>query len=480
MKKITIDPLTRLEGHGKIEIFLDDEGNVKESYLQIPELRGFEKFCEGRLAEDMPQITSRICGVCPEAHHLASTKALDTAFGTVPPEPARKLRELMYCSYFIYDHILHFFYLGAPDLIVGPTADPKDRNILGVINKVGVEIGREVIKHRSYGQKILAIIGGKATHPVCGLPGGMSKSITDEDTAQIKPMLESCLGFVQSTIKIFNKLILDNPDYRKLIAGETYYLKTYYMGIVDEKNQLNIYDGKIRVVDPQGKEHAKFSAGEYTDFISEGVNTWTYVKKTYLKKIGGKEGMYRVGPLARLNVSEKMSTPIAQEEYERLYGFFNTKPVHNTLAYHWARLVELLYVCERALQLIDDPQITSDKIRTKSAIASAESRGVGVIEAARGTLIHDYTLTPERLIKKVNLIVPTTSNSAAINRSIGETAKKVIKNGNVSEGLLNMIEMAYRAYDPCFACSTHSFPGHLPLVANIYNSNKKLVKKIVP
>ena len=479
MRKITIDPLTRLEGHGKIEIFLDEQGNVRNSYLQIPELRGFEKFCEGRLAEDMPQITSRICGVCPEAHHLASTKALDIAFGAQPTEPARKLRELMYCSYFIYDHILHFFYLGAPDLIVGPTAAPKDRNIFGVINKLGIETGREVIKHRSYGQKILAIIGGKATHPVCGLPGGMSKSITDQDTAKIKPMLESTLGFVQSAIEIFNKLILENREYRELISGKTYYLNTFYMGIVDEKNQMNIYDGKIRVVDPQGKECAKFDATNYNEFISERVETWTYVKTTYLKKIGRKDGMYRVGPLARLNVSEKMATPLAQEEYERLYGFFNTKPVHNTLAYHWARLVELLFVCERALQLVNDPDITSDKIRTKSGLSPSESRGIGIIEASRGTLIHDYTMSPQRTITKVNLIVPTTSNSAAINKSINETANHLIKNGSVSEGILNMIEMAYRAYDPCFACSTHSFPGGLPLVLNIYDSNRRLVKKIV-
>jgi F420-non-reducing hydrogenase large subunit len=476
MKKITIDPVTRLEGHAKIEIFLDETGNVKETYLQTPELRGFEKFCEGRLAEDMPQLTSRICGVCPVAHHIASTKALDMAYGVELPETAKKLRELLYCGYIIYDHILHFYFLAAPDFILGPDAPPQDRNIIGVINKLGVEIGKEVIKHRGYGQKITAILGGKATHPVCGLPGGISKGLSDDERKEIENMLVSCLEFAKTSFKLFNQLVLSNEKYLDLIKGDVYKLETYYMGQVDDKNQLNFYAGKVRVISPAGKEFLKFNPENYLDVISERVESWTYTKMPYLKKLGPETGTYRVGALARLNVSDRIATPLAQEEFEKFYKFFGKKPVHNSLAYHWARLVELLHCCERGLELVKDKEITSQNLRNVPEKTPTE--GVGIVEAARGTLIHHYKLTKDGLIEKVNLIVPTTSNSAAINSSINIAAKNLIKNGEVSEGLLNMIEMAYRAYDPCFGCATHLFGDRTSLVINIYNSNKKLVKKI--
>ncbi|MEW6557663.1 MAG: Ni/Fe hydrogenase subunit alpha [Elusimicrobiota bacterium] len=476
MKKITIDPITRLEGHGKIEIFLDEQGNVQSSYLQIPELRGFEKFCEGRLAEDMPQLTSRICGVCPVAHHFASTKALDMAFGVEPTSTAKKLRELMYCGYIIYDHILHFYFLAAPDFVVGPAVKPSERNIIGIINKLGVEIGKEVIKHRAFGQKITEILGGKATHPVCGLPGGISKGLTEEERIKIEKMLVSCLEFSKTTLKLFEQLVLSNEKYKSLVTGDVYKLETYYMGLVDDKNQLNFYDGKIRVVTPDGKEFVKFSPANYLDIISERVESWTYSKMTYLKKLGHESGTYKVGALARLNVSDKIATPLAAAEFTQMYKFFGRKPVHNSLAYHWSRIVELLYASERGLELVRDKEITSPNLRNSSEKNPGE--GIGIVEAARGTLIHHYKLTKDGLIEKLNLIVPTTSNSAAINSTINIAAKNLIKNGEVSEGLLNMVEMAYRAYDPCFACATHLFGERTSLTINIYDSRKKLIKKI--
>ncbi|HDM66973.1 MAG TPA: Ni/Fe hydrogenase subunit alpha, partial [Thermoplasmatales archaeon] len=247
MKTVTIDPITRLEGHGKITIFLDEQGNVANAYFQVPELRGFERFVQGRRAEDMPQITSRICGVCPVAHHLASTKALDAAFNVNPPSAAKKLRELLYMGYMIYDHTLHFYYLGGPDFIVGPDAPPEKRNILGVIEKAGLDIGREVIKHRSYGQKITAILGGKATHPVCGLPGGVSKGLTKEEAKDIEEMSKSCIEFAKKTLELFDEIVLKNKKYVDLIKSDPYQLETYNMGLVDEKNRVNFYDGKIRV-----------------------------------------------------------------------------------------------------------------------------------------------------------------------------------------------------------------------------------------
>lgn len=482
MKTITIDPITRLEGHGKISIFLDSNGDVENAYLQIPELRGFERFAQGRRAEDMPQITSRICGVCPVSHHFASTKALDGAFNVEPPSSAKKLRELMYCGYFIYDHILHFYYLGGPDFVVGPDAPPAKRNILGVIEKAGLDIGKEVIKHRAYGQKITAILGGKATHPACGLPGGVSKALSKDEIKEIEDMARSCVAFARFSLELFNDIVLKNKDYVDLILSDPYTLKIYNMGLVDDSNKVNCYDGKIRVTDPGGKEFLKFDVKDYYKYIVEHVEEWSYVKFTFLDSIGWKgfidgeeSGIYRVGPLGRLNAADGMATPIADEEYKRFYDVLGGKAVHSTLAFHWARLIELLYAAERAVELIKDPEITSEQVRNP---VGEPGEGFGVVEAARGTLIHHYKLDKNGLIDKANLIVATTNNAAAINMSIRDAAKGVIKKGNVNDGLLNMVEMAFRAYDPCFACATHSLPGGMPLEVNIYDKNKKLYKSI--
>jgi len=482
MKTITIDPITRLEGHGKISIFLDEKGDVANAYLQIPELRGFERFCQGRRAEDMPQITSRICGVCPVAHHFAATKALDAAFNVEPTSAAKKLRELMYCGYYIYDHILHFYYLGGPDFVVGPDAPAAKRNVLGVIEKAGLEIGKEVIKHRAYGQKITGILGGKATHPVCGLPGGVSKGLNKDEVKEIEKMGKSCVEFAKFSLKLFDDIVLKNKDYVDLILSDPYTLKTYNMGLVDKNNKVNFYDGEIRVTDQKGREHIKFDGKDYYKNIAEHVEEWSYIKFTYLKDIGWKgfkdgkdSGIYRVGPLGRLNAAEGMATQLADKEYKRFYETLGGKAVNTTLAFHWARLIELLYATERVMELIKDPEITSTKIRNP---VGEPGEGIGVTEAARGTLIHHYKLDKNGLIDKANLIVATTNNAGAINMSIRDAAKGIIKKGKVNDGLLNMVEMAFRAYDPCFACATHTLPGGMPLEVNIYDNNKKLYKTL--
>jgi len=480
MKEISIDPITRLEGHGRIQIFLDEQGDVANAYLQIPELRGFERFCVGRKAEDLPLITPRICGVCPVAHHMASTKALDAAFNVDPPLAAKKLRELMYSGYYVYDHTLHFYFLGSPDFVVGPTAPAAERNILGVINKVGLDIAREVIKHRAYGQKITAMIGGKATHPVCGLPGGMSKVLSEEERQEIEKMAESSVKFAQFTLQVFNDVVLKNKKYVDVILSDMYKHRTYYMGQVDADNKVNFYDGKIRVVDPEGKEFAKWAPADYLDNVEEHVEEWTYVKLPYLKKVGWKglvdgpeSGIYRVGPLGRLNASEGMATPLAQEEYEKMYETLGGKPVHSTLVFHWARLIELLYAAERTLELSRDKDVTRTHIRSKPG---RPGEGVGIVEAPRGTLIHHYVLDEDGLAKKVNLIVATVNNAPAICMSIRDAAKGLIKGGVVNDGLLNMVEMAFRAYDPCFGCATHFAVGQMPLEVGIYDHNKNLLK----
>jgi F420-non-reducing hydrogenase large subunit len=482
MKTITIDPITRLEGHGKISIFLNDKGSVENAYLQIPELRGFERFAQGRRAEDMPQITSRICGVCPVAHHFAATKALDDAFNVKPTSAAKKLRELMYMGYIIYDHILHFYYLGGPDFVVGPDAPAAKRNILGVIEKAGLEVGKEVIKHRAYGQKITGILGGKATHPVCGLPGGVSKGLNKDEVKDIEKMVKSCIDFAKFSLKLFDDIVLKNKDYVSLITSDPYQLKTYNMGLVDDKNKVNFYDGKIRVTNQDGKEHIKFDVKDYTKIISEHVEEWSYMKFPYLKDIGWKglvdgknSGIYRVGPLGRLNAAEGMATPLADKEYKRMFETLGGRPVNSTLAFHWARLIELLYATERAYELVNDKEITSDKIRNP---VGEPGEGFGVVEAARGTLIHHYKLDKKGLILKANLIVATTNNAGAITMSVRDAAKGVIKNGKVDDTILNKVEMAFRAYDPCFACATHTLSGGMPLQVDIYDNRKNLCKTI--
>lgn len=482
MQTVTIDPITRLEGHGKINIFLNDEGNVENAYLQIPELRGFERFSEGRRAEDMPQITSRICGVCPVAHHFASTKALDDAFQVDPPIAAKKLRELMYCGYIIYDHILHFYYLGGPDFVVGPNAPAAQRNILGVIEKAGVEIGKEVIKHRAYGQKITAILGGKATHPVCGLPGGVSKGLNKDEVSDIRKMIDSCVDFAKFSLQLFDDIVLQNKDYVQLIKSDPYQLNTYNMGLVDEHNKLNFYDGIIRVTDQKGKEFLRFPANEYSKHIAEHVEEWSYMKFPYLKKIGWKglidgqeSGIYRVGPLGRVNASDGMATPLAQKEFDRMFETFGGKPINSTLAFHWARLIELLYATERAKELITDKDITSQKIRNK---VGTPGEGFGVVEAARGTLIHHYKIDKHGLVKKANLIVATTNNAGAITMSVRDAAKGIIHQGKIDDGILNKIEMAFRAYDPCFACATHALPGSMSMQVDIFDKDKTLIKTL--
>jgi F420-non-reducing hydrogenase large subunit len=483
MKKITIDPITRLEGHGKIEVFLNDKGDCERACLQIPELRGFEKFSVGRAAEEMPRITTMICGVCPTAHHIAATKTLDDLFKVEPTSAAKKIRELMYNAFTAEDHILHFVFLGGPDFVVGPTAPAAERNVLGVIGKVGLEVGGKVIEMRKRMRNVMRIIGGKPVMPTCGLPGGVSRRITEEERKTIIEAGEYGVEFCQVALQLFDDVVLKNKAYVDLITGDVYAHKTYYMGLVDDKNKVNFYDGMIRVVDPAGKEYAKFKVQNYLDHIREHVEPWTYVRFSFLKNVGwkgfvdGKEsGVYRVAPLARLNASDGMATPLAQAAYDKMYSTLGGKPVHSTLAFHWARLVEALYAAERTLELAKDPEITSDDIVNLPTQTPKE--GIGVVEAPRGTLIHHYQTDDKGILTKVNLIVATQNNSAAINMSVEKAAKALIKKGDVPDGILNMIEMAFRAYDPCHACATHSLPGRTPLELSVYDSKGVLIKRL--
>jgi len=482
-RRITVDPITRLEGHGKIEIFLNEAGDVDRAFFQVPELRGFETFSLGRPAEEMPRITPRICGVCPTAHHMASTKCLDDLWKVEPPPTAKKLREIAYSAFMIEDHYIHFFFLAAPDFVVGPTAPPAERNILGLIAKVGMDIAGKVIRARRENRQLLETMMGKVIHPVFGVPGGVSRGISEEERQQFLETAKFTIEFAQFALKLFDDVVLKNKQYLDLVLSDAYSHKTYYMGLVDENNKANFYDGRVRVVDPEGKEVAKFAPRDYRDHIAEHVEPWSYVTFPYLKNVGWKgfvdgadSGVYRVAPLARLNAADGMATPLAQEAYEKMYETLGGKPAHATLVFHWARLIEALYSAERMKELLEDPEITSDNIRALPTETPTE--GVGIVEAPRGTLIHNYWTDGDGILTRVNLIVATNMNAAPIAMSVERAAKGMIKGGEVSEGLLNMVEMAFRAYDPCHACATHALPGKMPLEVRIYDYRRHLVREI--
>ncbi len=491
MKKVSIDPITRLEGHGKIDIFLNEGGDVANAYFIIPELRGFEQFCVGRPAEEMPRITNRICGVCPEAHHMAATKALDALFHVEPAAVVKKVREMFYMAFYVTDHTTHFYALGGPDFVVGPDAPPAERNILGIVHKVGVDIGKQVIDCRIRNHEIIKMLGGRGIHPVAGLPGGWSQAVTKEMQPKIEEAAKQNVEFALFSLKLFEDIVLANKEYVDLIVSEAFTERTYYMGTVDGNNHINFYDGLIRVVDPEGQEFAKYNSADYRDHIAERVEPWTYLKFPYLKGVGWKglvdgkdSGVYCATPLSRVNAADGMATSKAQEAYEKFYDTLGSKkvngryqPVHHRLATHWARLVELLFAAERMLELAQDPEITDPNVRP--VVKTTPDEGVGCVEAPRGTLTHHYWTDENGILTKVNLVVGTTNNYAPMAMSVKNTATSLIQKGTViTEGLLNRVEMAFRSYDPCMSCATHSLPGQMPLEVRIRDVDGNVVETL--
>ncbi len=483
LKKIEINPITRLEGHGKIAIFLDDSGNVAEAFFQVVELRGFERFLVGIPIEEVPRTVSTICGVCRAVHHTAATKASDEIYGVEPTETAKKIRELFINAHYVEDHAVILYALGLPDFVVGPEADPAERNIVGLVKKVGVDVAKEVLRRRSYAVKILEMLGGKPIHPVAGLPGGWSKRITEEERAEIEKLAKELVELGKFTVQLFEDVILKNEKYMELITSDAYRSVLNYMGTVDERGLVNYYDGVQKIIDTKGNEIGRFKGKEYLEYIAERVLPWSYLKMPYLKKIGWKgivdgEGtsLYSVGPLARLNVADGMNTPLAQEAYGKMFDVLKERPIHYIMAYHWARAIELLNAAERVLELAQDPEITSPDVRAELGEVTGE--GVGIIEAPRGTLIHHYKTDDEGRVTEANLIVATTHNKGPITLAIRKAAKHFIKNGNVDERILNYVEMAFRPYDLCLACATHMLPGRLPIEIEIYDSEGELVKTL--
>jgi len=477
MKQIVIQPVTRIEGHAKITIQLDDQGNVADTRVNIMELRGFERFCIGRPVEELPRIVCRICGVCPWAHHLASSKACDAVFGVDIPPVAKKLRELAYMGHVMHSHVLHFFILSGPDFIMGPDADYSIRNVFGIIQKVP-DIARRVVRTRYLAQMMTQVLGGKAIHPDVSVPGGWSKPVTKEEIEQVKEMAKECLDFASFAIDFAKKEIF--PKYLDVVKTLAT-IETGFLGTV-KNGELELYDGDLRMMTPDGK-YEDFPVENYLDYIGEHVEPWTYVKFPYYKKMGqfsmdldNPVGIYRTNALARINVCDKIATPLAQKELEEFRSNFG-RPAQLTLLYHWARLIETLYCAERATELLNDPEITDPN--TWKAVIPRAARGVGVVEAPRGTLIHDYETDERGMVKDINIIVGTTHNTAPINMSVKRAALDLIKNGVYDQGLLNKVEMSIRAYDPCFSCATHELDGRMAVKIDILNTSGEVVDTLM-
>ncbi len=465
-EKIVIQPVTRIEGHAKVTIQLDDGGNVQDTWVNVIELRGFERFCIGKPVEELPRIVTSICGVCPWSHHLASAKACDAVFGVEIPPAAKKIRELCNSIAYTEEHILHFYFLAGADFVMGPDADYSVRNVIGIAGKLP-EVAKTVVRCRTLGAKMLDIVSGKSIHPVTAVPGGFSKPLTAGERDQILPWAGEILDLAKFSIDYAKKNIF--PAY--LDAVKTLgVIETGFLGTVTPDGALNLYDGVLRLMKPDGSFDT-FEYAQYADHIAEHVEPWTYLKFPYIKKAGkfsmdlsAPSGIYRANTLARLNVCDSIPTPLAQKEFEEFRKLFG-RPAQLTLLYHWARLIELLYNAENVVRLLSDPEITSRDIR--KAVTPRAARGVGCVEAPRGTLIHDYETDANGILTNMNLIVGTTHNNAPINMSVKQAAKAVIRDGKYDEGILNKVEMAIRAYDPCLSCATHNLDGSLPVKIEI-------------
>ena len=476
-KTIYINPVSRLEGEAKISIFLDDKGNAEDAYFQVTEYRGFEKFCEGRAAEELPRIVSRICGVCPWPHHIASGKALDSVFHAKPPRTGEELRRMGIAQHVYYSHSAHFFALAGPDFVLGVDAPPAERNLLGLL-RADKDLTVEILKTRNDSHRIQQILGGKSIHPITSIPGGVSKGLTEEERNEIIRRAEDQIKFTQFSLQWFEELAEKNK-LMKLITGKIYDNEFNYLSTVDDDGKIDYYGGKnVVIINPKGEEIDRFSHDEYYNHITEHCEPWCTAKQTFVQKIGWKglksgadSGVYSVGPLARLNIGE-YSTPLAKKAQDRLFSIVS-KPCHLQLVSNWARLVEMLNAAEICRDIAKKPYITNNEYRTIPT--EIGGRGIGIVEAPRGTLIHDYTADEKGIVQKVNLIVATTHNIAPINISVREAARQVIKNGNYTDqAVLNMVEVAFRSYDPCLACSTHTPTGSLPLEVKIFDKERNL------
>jgi len=467
---ITIEPMTRIEGHAKITLHLDDNGTVEEARFHVTQIRGFEKLSEGRPFYEMPSLMARICGICPVSHLVASAKACDAIMAVHIPEPAANLRRLMNLAQVIQSHALSFFYLSSPDLLLGMDAAPEQRNLFGVA-QAHPTLARDGIRLRQFGQQVIEWLGGKRIHPAWVVPGGVSEPLLAAQRERILAALPDVVGLIQRTLAWFKQQL---EGYREEIRTFANF-PSYFMGLVNPAGGLEHYDGTLRVVDARGEIVAEqLDPVRYQDYLGEAVEPWTYLKFPYYKPIGYPEGMHRVGPLARLNVVDQCGTPQADQEWAE-FRQLQRGAVLSSFHYHYARLIEILYALERIEQLLNDPDILSRHVRAFAGVNNAE--GIGVAEAPRGTLLHHYRVDEQGLITWANLIIATGHNNLAMNRGVLQVAQHFVRGTQLAEGMLNRVEAVIRTFDPCLSCSTHAM-GQMPLSIQLIGTDGTVLDEL--
>ncbi|MGB4703466.1 MAG: Ni/Fe hydrogenase subunit alpha [Candidatus Saccharicenans sp.] len=475
-KKITIEPVTRVEGHGKVTIQLDDHGRVAQARFHVVEFRGFERFVQGRPYWEIPVLVQRLCGICPVSHHLAGAKAMDVIVGVPPeklPPTAEKIRRLMHYGQMLQSHALHFFHLASPDLLLGFDADPSVRNIIGVA-KTHKEIAVKGVLLRKFGQEIIRATAGKKIHGTGAIPGGVNKSLTPEERdfflkSPAPYNIDTMIDWAQEAVELFKKIHRENRD----LIDNFAHFPSNHLSLVRQDGALDFYHGRLRAVDAEGRKILKdVDYQDYLEYIGEEVRNYSYMKFPYLKKLGKEKGWYRVGPLARLNTCEFIPSPRAQKEFEEYKAYTRGKPNNMTLHSHWARLIETLHAAEVIKELLNDKDITGDHLVEKG---KKQHEGVGLLEAPRGTLFHHYRINDDDQVTMANLIVSTTNNNQAYNEAVRLVAEEYIsEKPEITEGMLNRVEVAIRAYDPCLSCATHAV-GQMPLEIELYDRRGRLV-----
>jgi NAD-reducing hydrogenase large subunit len=476
-QKLTIEPVTRVEGHGKVTIHLDNEGNIEQSRLHIVEFRGFERFVQGRPYWEAPVLVQRLCGICPVSHHLAAAKAIDVIVGAGTGEGltpvGEKMRRLMHYGQIFQSHSLHFFHLASPDLLFGVDGDPLKRNIIGVAleNK---ELAVQGVLMRKYGQEVIKATAGKKIHGTGAIPGGINKHLSPEDKEYllngVDPMnIKKMISWAQLALEFFHDYHKKNKDLIDNFAA----FPSSHLSLVRKDGAMDLYHGVLRAIDSEGNKILHdVDYQEYDKYIDEEVRSWSYMKFPYLKEKGKKYGWYTVGPLARMNTAEFIDTPLAQEEFNRFKAYTKGKPNCMSMHMHWARLIEILHCAEKIKELLNDPDILKGELTVKG---QKQLEGVGLLEAPRGTLFHHYRINENDQLVMANLIVSTTNNNQPMNEAVNQVANKIMKGkSHITEGMLNAVEVAIRAYDPCLSCATHAL-GQMPLEIALYDTNNKLV-----
>jgi NAD-reducing hydrogenase large subunit len=467
---VVIEPVTRIEGHGKVTLQLDDDGGIHQARFHVVEFRGFERFVQGRPYWEAPVLVQRLCGICPVSHHLAAAKAMDRIVGADKLTPtAEKMRRLMHYGQFFQSHALHFFHLVSPDLLFGFDADPAVRNVIGVARKYP-DLAVQGVMMRKYGQEIIKATAGKKIHGTGAIPGGINKNLSIEERDSLLKDIEQMITWAKGAVGIARDYTKENVERLSGFAA----FPSNHLSLVREDGALEIYDGNLRAIDAEGKSiFDQVDCQRFPDYLAEEVRDWSYMKFPFIRSLGPEKGWYRVGPLARINTCDFIDTPEAESARKEFFSLLGEGPCNLSMAYHWARMIEALHSAEKIQQLLNDPDLQGKELTVKG---KRRHTGIGVVEAPRGTLFHYYEVNNDDQIVRANLIVSTTSNNEPINRAVAGVAESDLSGKEITEGLLNHIEVAIRAYDPCLSCATHAM-GQMPLVVELFDSSDRLLDR---